>query len=47
MDELTAPKQGKIGGLPVRVVVEDDQGKPEEAATVVQKLDQPGPGASP
>ena len=27
-----------IGGLPVRLVVEDDQGKAEEAATVVQKL---------
>lgn len=38
MEELTAQKQGKIGGLPVRIVVEDDQGKPEEAATVVQKL---------
>ncbi len=36
--ELTAAKQGKIGGLPVRSVVEDDQGKAEEAATVVQKL---------
>ncbi len=38
MEELAAKKEGKIGGLPVRVVVEDDQGKPEEAATVVQKL---------
>ena len=38
MDELLAQKQGKIGGLVVRTVVEDDQGKPEEAATVVQKL---------
>ena len=38
LDELQTQKQGKIGGLPVRVVVEDDQGKPEEAATVVQKL---------
>lgn len=38
MDELVASKQGKIGGLPVRVVVEDDQGRAEEAATVVQKL---------
>jgi len=36
--ELQAQKGGKIGGLPVRVVSEDDQGKPEEAATVVQKL---------
>jgi branched-chain amino acid transport system substrate-binding protein len=36
--ELTAQKQGKIGGLRVRVVVEDDQSKPEEAATAVQKL---------
>lgn len=36
--ELQAQKQGRIGGLPVRFVVEDDQGRPEEAATVVQKL---------
>ena len=35
--ELTSNKQGKIGGLPVRVVVEDDQGKAEEAANAVQK----------
>jgi branched-chain amino acid transport system substrate-binding protein len=39
VDDLTSgPAQGKIGGLPVRVVVEDDQGRPEEAATAVQKL---------
>jgi branched-chain amino acid transport system substrate-binding protein len=38
MDELAAAKEGKIGGLPVRVVVEDDQGRAEDAATVVQKL---------
>jgi branched-chain amino acid transport system substrate-binding protein len=38
LDQLVAQKQGKIGGLTVRIVVEDDQGKPEEAATVVQKL---------
>jgi branched-chain amino acid transport system substrate-binding protein len=38
MDDLLAQKQGKIGGLRVRTVVEDDQGKPEEAATVVKKL---------
>jgi branched-chain amino acid transport system substrate-binding protein len=38
LDQLTATKEGKIGGLPVRVVVEDDQGRAEEAATVVQKL---------
>lgn len=38
LDELIAQKGGKIGGMPVRVVVEDDQGKPEEAASVVQKL---------
>jgi branched-chain amino acid transport system substrate-binding protein len=37
MAELTSSKQGKIGGLPVRVVVEDDQGKAEEAANAVQK----------
>jgi branched-chain amino acid transport system substrate-binding protein len=36
--ELTLKSQGKIGGLKVRVVSEDDQGKAEEAATVVQKL---------
>jgi branched-chain amino acid transport system substrate-binding protein len=38
LDELVASSGGKIGGMTVRVVVEDDQGKPEEAATVVQKL---------
>lgn len=38
LDELTAKKEGKIGGLKVRVVVEDDRGMAEEAATVVQKL---------
>jgi branched-chain amino acid transport system substrate-binding protein len=38
LDELKATKDGKIGGLPVRAVVEDDQGRPEEAASVVQKL---------
>ncbi len=36
--ELTLKSEGKIGGLKVRVVSEDDQGKAEEAATVVQKL---------
>lgn len=36
--ELVSAKQGKIGGLPVRVVVEDDQGQAAEAATAVQKL---------
>ena len=38
LQELAAQKGGKIGGLAVRSVVEDDQGKAEEAATVVQKL---------
>jgi branched-chain amino acid transport system substrate-binding protein len=38
LTQLQEQKQGKIGGLTVRVVVEDDQGRPEEAATVVQKL---------
>jgi branched-chain amino acid transport system substrate-binding protein len=38
LDELTRTAQGKIGGLPVRGVVEDDQGRAEEAATAVQKL---------
>jgi branched-chain amino acid transport system substrate-binding protein len=36
--ELVQSSGGKIGGLPVRVVSEDDQGKPEEAANAVQKL---------
>jgi branched-chain amino acid transport system substrate-binding protein len=36
--ELRATGEGKIGGLPLRLVVEDDQGRAEEAATVVQKL---------
>jgi branched-chain amino acid transport system substrate-binding protein len=38
LDELMARSKGKIGGMTVRVVVEDDQGRPEEAASVVQKL---------
>lgn len=38
LEELQAAKQGKIAGKAVRVVVEDDQGRPEEAASVVQKL---------
>jgi branched-chain amino acid transport system substrate-binding protein len=38
LQDLTEQHQGRIGGLPARIVVEDDQGKPEEAATVVQKL---------
>lgn len=38
LEELKETAQGRIGGLPVRIVVEDDQGRPEEAATVVQKL---------
>jgi branched-chain amino acid transport system substrate-binding protein len=38
MEELAQQHQGKIGGLKVRSVVEDDQGKPEEAATAVQQL---------
>lgn len=36
--DLIEQQQGRIGDLTVRVVVEDDQGRPEEAATVVQKL---------
>lgn len=36
--DLVAANKGTIGGLAVRTVVEDDQGKAEEAATVVQKL---------
>ncbi len=36
LEEVNAA--GGIKGKQVRVVVEDDQGKPEEAATVVQKL---------
>jgi branched-chain amino acid transport system substrate-binding protein len=38
LDDLKAKQEGKIGGLEVRVVVEDDQGRAEEAATAVQKL---------
>jgi len=38
MKELADRRQGRIGGLAVRAVTEDDQGKAEEAATVVQKL---------
>jgi branched-chain amino acid transport system substrate-binding protein len=38
LDELKSQKEGKIGGLSVRSVVEDDRGMAEEAATVVQKL---------
>jgi branched-chain amino acid transport system substrate-binding protein len=38
LDELKATREGKIGGLVVRIVEEDDQGRAEEAATVVQKL---------
>jgi branched-chain amino acid transport system substrate-binding protein len=38
MADLTASSQGKIGGLPVRVVVEDDQSQAQEAANAVQKL---------
>ncbi|MCC7143284.1 MAG: ABC transporter substrate-binding protein [Candidatus Eisenbacteria bacterium] len=36
LDELNAA--GGIGGVQVRLITEDDQGKPEEAATAVQKL---------
>ena len=38
LSELQASDQGKVGGLPVRVLVEDDRGLPEEAVTVVKKL---------
>ena len=38
MAELTSEAQGKIGSLPVRIVVEDDQSQAAEAATAVQKL---------
>jgi branched-chain amino acid transport system substrate-binding protein len=38
LDELEQGAQGKVGGLRIRSVVEDDQGRPEEAATVVKKL---------
>jgi branched-chain amino acid transport system substrate-binding protein len=38
LEELKATKEGKIGGSRVRIVEEDDQGRAEEAATVVQKL---------
>lgn len=38
LDEVRAEQEGKIGGLAVEIVVEDDQSRAEEAATVVQKL---------
>lgn len=38
VDELQKSAQGRIGGLELTTVVEDDQGRPEEAATVVKKL---------
>src|SRR5258706_10824773 len=38
ISELGGAQGGKIGGLPVRAVVEDDRGLPEEAVTVVKKL---------
>ncbi len=38
MKQLADHASGRIGGLPVRVVVEDDQGRAEEAVTAVQKL---------
>lgn len=38
LQDLMTSQNGMIGGLKVRVVVEDDQGRAEEAATVVQKL---------
>ena len=37
MAELATESQGKIGGLTVRTVVEDDQSQAQEAATAVQK----------
>jgi len=33
-----ANAEGGVGGIPLRVFTEDDQGKPEEAATAVNKL---------
>ncbi len=38
LSELEQSQQGMIGGIRIASVVEDDQGRPEEAATVVQKL---------
>jgi len=38
LSELQTSQQGMIGGIRIVSVVEDDQGRPEEAATVVQKL---------
>jgi branched-chain amino acid transport system substrate-binding protein len=38
LSELQSSQQGMIGGIRIESVVEDDQGRPEEAATVVQKL---------
>jgi len=36
VEEINAA--GGVGGLPLRMITEDDQGKPEEAATAVNKL---------
>jgi len=36
LDEANAA--GGVGGMPLTVIVEDDQGRPEEAATAVNKL---------
>ncbi len=38
VSELQASQKGQIGGMNVRVAVEDDRGLPEEAVTVVKKL---------
>ena len=38
ISELMVSQEGKIGGLAVRAVVEDDRGLPDEAVTVVKKL---------
>lgn len=38
LQDLTEQKGGQIGGLDVRVVVEDDQGRADRAAAAVQKL---------
>ena len=38
LSELQTSSQGKIGKLPLKVIVEDDRGLPEEAVTVVKKL---------
>ena len=43
VDEINAAG-GLLGGRKIRLLVEDDQSKPEEASNAVTKLDHPGQG---